>query len=147
MAGYIEARSRASLFFCLLVVLALMAPALHAAGDGKEAGKVRGQGGEQGLLDECAARGTVKVLVKVPLGNGKISATEEQKGAAIAEAQDRLVRELSEKGLKPVQSYKYRYTPLMAMTVDTEVLKALLASDNVESVEADIPVRPTKGAG
>lgn len=147
MAGYIEG-TRASLLFSLLMAVALILPAIAIAGDGKGAGKVRSPGGEEGLLNECAARGTVKILVKVPLaGREAPGATEEQKSVAIAEAQGRLVKELSEKGLKPLRIYKYKYIPLMAMTVDTDVLKALFASDNVESVEADIPVGPTKGAG
>jgi len=67
---------------------------------------------------------------------------DEQRIAA-SDIQDRLLAELGSKGHEPGLVHKYKYTPHIAMTVDSEALNALLSSEHTVSVEEDILLAPT----
>ena len=64
-------------------------------------------------------------------------------GNATARVQDQVISELGNKGHKLGRVYKYKYTPYIAMTVDSATLDALLSSPDVISVEEDMLVSST----
>ena len=108
--------------------------------------KVKSPGGYEKLVSKAVSRGSVKILVKVPIPDGSTSLSGERgardRSAAISRAQDGLLAELAAAGKSPLKSHKYTYIPYMAMKVDSAALDALLASDSVISVHEDKLARP-----
>ena len=116
------------------------------AGNGNEA-KVTSHGGYTGLFSKAQDKGAVKIIVRVrapftpePLMQEK--GLQKQRSMN-AQTQNQVIAELEGKGHKPGSIYKYKYTPYIAMTVDSAALDALLSSPDVISIEEDIPVPPT----
>jgi hypothetical protein len=62
--------------------------------------------------------------------------------ASTLRIQDQVVTQLEAKGHKLRSIRKYKYTPHIAMTVDSTTLDALISSPDVISVEEDIPIPP-----
>jgi hypothetical protein len=62
---------------------------------------------------------------------------------ATARVQEQVISELGNKGHKLGRVYKYKYTPYIAMTVDSATLDALLSSPDVISIEEDMLVSST----
>jgi subtilisin family serine protease len=54
--------------------------------------------------------------------------------------QNQIITEIERKGRKPGRIHKYKYTPYIAMTVDTETLDAIFASPDIVNVEEDFLV-------
>ena len=109
------------------------------------ASKVKSSTGYAGLLSKIERKGSVRVLVKVPVSGSSLPL---EKGAhdqlaAISGTQDGLLGALAALGKSPLKSRKYKYIPYMAMTVDAGTLSALLASDAVTGVYEDKVSRPT----
>lgn len=93
--------------------------------------KVTTQGGFAGLASKALNWGKVRIIVGV---NGKftpesaLSQSEAQaQRAAVSGAQDYVISELAAKGLRPASTYRYKYVPCLAMTVDGATLEALVA--------------------
>jgi subtilisin family serine protease len=132
------------LLTCALVVVVggfgLLGEA-QAAGKGEA--KVVSQGGYASLATKAQRVGSVRTIVQVQAAFttepalSKSQAVEQR--SAISRAQDGVMAELSAAGLKPVDAYKYKYIPFMAMTVDAPTLDTLLASPGVVSVTEDVP--------
>ncbi|HEY3276747.1 MAG TPA: S8 family serine peptidase [Syntrophorhabdaceae bacterium] len=113
--------------------------------------KVVSPGGYDALLSRAQELGRVKVLVRVateyaPEKSLSPAAVQSQR-SAIRTAQDRVIADLSGRGLKPTQTHKYTYVPYLAMDVDRATLDTLLASGSVADVQEDIPVPPTADPG
>ncbi len=106
------------------------------------AAKVKSVDGYDGLRSLAAKNGTVRILVEVnapftPDVDLKAETAEGQR-AYIAVMQDELLRGLKRAGKSPVKSYKYMFTPYLAMTVDAAALDAILESTAAVSVQEDI---------
>ena len=103
--------------------------------------KVKSSSGYAGLLSKIERKGSVKILVKVPVSEASSSLPLEKGAhdrlAAISGTQDGLLGTLAAQGRSPLKSRKYTYIPYMAMTVDAEALSAVLASEAVTGVYED----------
>lgn len=94
------------------------------------------------LLDTARERGEIAVIVKlradfVPEGDLSLFQAANQR-SAIANIQRRVLDRIGEaRNLKAYQS-----VPMMALTVDTDGLEALLENPNVEAVHEDVPAPP-----
>ncbi len=110
-------------------------------------GETMGRAGYERLLLKTQNEGTVRVIVRlgVPFSAEAAPSARDatDRRSAITKAQDRVLRELAARGLKPAALHKYRYTPYMAMTVGAEALEALAASPDVAGIEEDVPARPS----
>jgi len=129
---------------CLIILLmAFCFPCGQAAAYGNEA-KVTSQGGYTHLQSKSQNNGSVKVIVKVRAPFTPESLLQEkdmhEQRAGTLRIQEQVISELENKGHKPGRVYKYKYTPYIAMTVDSTTLDALLSSTDVISVEEDILV-------
>jgi subtilisin family serine protease len=130
---------------CLIIVamVAYFHPRMAGAANGNEE-KVTSQGGYTHLQSKSQNKGSVKVIVKVRAPFTPESLLQEkdmhEQRAGTLRIQDRVIGELEGKGHKPGRVHKYKYTPYIAMTVDSTTLDALLSSPDVISVEEDIPV-------
>jgi subtilisin family serine protease len=115
------------------------------AANGNEA-KVTTPGGYFHLHSQAQNKGSVKIIVRISAPFTPESRLQERdkhsQRADTARVQNQVVTELESKGYKPGRVHRYKYTPYMAMTVDSETFDALLSSPDVISVEEDIPVPP-----
>jgi hypothetical protein len=97
------------------------------------------------LLARTQAAGIVRIIVKLNMHfvpDGQLSSQEAvEQQARIAKMQDRLCAELSKYNVKGIK--KFKYTPYIAMEVDSTALAALISNSLVVSVEEDSPVPPT----
>ena len=132
--------------FIISLMVGLVWSRQATAGSENEA-KVTSQGGYTSLSSKAQSKGAVKVIVRIripftpePLLQEK--GVDEQRSLN-AQAQDRVIAELEGKGHRLGLLYKYKYTPFIAMTVDSATLDTLIASPDVISVEEDAPVPAT----
>ena len=86
------------------------------------------------LLQEATQKGQVRVIVSLA-----ISSEVPQAPAAIAQAQGRLLQDLSAYPVEIVR--QYRTLPLLALEVGSSALRYLLEHPLVRSVEPDRPLR------
>ncbi|MBU0663448.1 MAG: S8 family serine peptidase [Proteobacteria bacterium] len=91
--------------------------------------------------------GSVRIIVRVkttqpfqPMAD-TVSSPARAQMSQIASAQESVLRGLA--GHKILNSYKFRYTPYLSMTVDSAALDALLASPDVQQVQEDTLSAPT----
>jgi subtilisin family serine protease len=99
------------------------------------------------LTVKATKEGSLKVIVRVktikpfqPMADTASASAIEQMGK-IASTQDSILKELT--GHKISNSYKFKYTPYLSMTVDSAAIEALLASPYVEQVQEDTLSAPT----
>lgn len=115
------------------------------AANGNEA-KVTTPGGYFHLHSQAQNKGSVKIIVRISAPFTPESRLQERdrhsQRSDTARVQNQVITELESKGYKPGRVHRYKYTPYMAMTVDSETFDALLSSPDVISVEEDIPVPP-----
>ena len=116
------------------------------AANGNES-KVTSPGGYVHLYSKSQDKGVVKVIVKVRASFSPESLLHEsnlhEQRTETLRTQNQVIIELESKGHKPSRVHKYKYTPHIAITVDSAALDALLSSPYVTSVEEDILVPPT----
>jgi hypothetical protein len=98
------------------------------------------------LLSVAQTAGSIRILVKlnmpfVPDGQLSPKQAEEQQ-VRISEMQDRLCSVLVQQDVQGIKRFKY--TPYMAMRVNTAALKVLISSPLVSSIEADDAVPPAE---
>ena len=97
------------------------------------------------LLARAQAAGSIRIIVRLDtpfVADGLLSpegAAEQQ--SRISRMQEQLCAALTEYKVKGIKRSKY--TPFMAMEVDSAALRALIAHPLVASIEADAPVPPT----
>jgi subtilisin family serine protease len=132
---------------CLIILLmAVCFPCGQAAAYGDEA-KVTSQGGYSHVRGKSQNSGSVKIIVQIRAPFTPESVLQEkdmhEQRNATARVQEQVISELENKGHKPGRVYKYKYTPYIAMTVDTDILDALLSSPDVIGVEEDMLVSST----
>ena len=133
---------------CLIIVamVAYFHPGMAEAANGNEE-KVTSQGGYSHVRAKSQNNGSVKVIVKVRAPFTPESMLQEkdmhEQRNGTARVQEQVISELGNKGHKLGRVYKYKYTPHIAMTVDTDTLDALLSSPDVISVEEDMLVSST----
>jgi|GEM_PF-3309146 len=132
-----------------LIISVMMGHVLYAkaeAANGNEA-KVTSPGGYVHLYSKSQDKGVVKVIVKVRASFSPESLLHEsnlhEQRTEILRTQNQVITELGSKGHKPSRVHKYKYTPHIAITVDSAALDALLLLTDVISVEEDILVPPT----
>jgi subtilisin family serine protease len=116
-----------------------------SASDGNE-GKVTSPGGYNLLRSKSLDKGSVKIIVKVRTAftpEPLLRETDKHiQRALMSQIQNQVVAELEAKGRKLRSVRKYKYTPHIAMKVDSATLDALISSPDVISVEEDIPIPP-----
>ncbi len=132
---------------CLIILLmAACFPCRQAAANWDEA-KVTSQGGYSRVRAKSQNNGSAKVMVKVRAPFTPESVLQEkdmhEQRNTTARVQEQVISELENKGHKLGHAYKYKFTPHIAMTVDTDTLDALLSSPDVISVEEDMLVSST----
>jgi subtilisin family serine protease len=139
---------KAVLISCLVIILISVYGQYGQAGtaDGKEA-KITSPGGHSRLHSKSQNKGSVKIIVRVRAPSFTTESLFKEKGrheqrTATLRVQEQVITELEGKGHKPGRVHKYKYTPYIAMTVDSATLDTLLSSPDVVSVEEDIPVPP-----
>ena len=97
------------------------------------------------LLARAQATGSIRIIVRLNMpfvADGLLSqqeAAEQQE--RISRLQDQLCTELTEYKVTGVKRSKY--TPFLAMEVDSAALRALISNPLVSSIEEDAPVPPT----
>lgn len=128
-----------------LVVIAVLYSGLAGAVHGNVT-KVTSQGGYSHLVSKSQDSGTVKIIVRVkapftPEPSMHAQDLHEQRALTMG-IQEQVLEELRAKGHRPGPVYAYKYTPYMAMTVDTETLASLLSSPYTVSIEEDIFLYP-----
>jgi subtilisin family serine protease len=113
------------------------------AANGNEA-KVTSPGGYNRLFSKSQETGSVKIIVQVNAPftpEPRLQQTEMQlQRDKTKHIQDQILTEIERAGRKPVRAYKYKYTPYIAMTVDSSTLDAVLSSPDVISIEEDFLV-------
>jgi len=96
------------------------------------------------LLSKAQAAGSVHVIVRLNIPfvpDGQLSATEAtDQQAQISRMQDQLCKALSNYNVTGIKRFKY--TPYIALEVDSAALKALMANSLVASIGEDVPVPP-----
>ena len=132
------------LLSCVLVVMVVGFSGLNLAQAAvKDEAKVVSQGGYASLAAKAQSVGSVRTIVQVQAAFTAEPALSKSQAlaqrSAISGAQEGVMAELAAAGLKPVDAYKYKYIPFMAMTVDAPTLDTLLASPGVVSVTEDVP--------
>ena len=97
------------------------------------------------LLGRTRSAGSVRVIVRLNMPfvpDGQLSAQEAtDQQARISQMQDQLCEALSAYPIKGIKRFKY--TPYIAMEVDSTALRALIDNSLVLSLEEDTPVPPT----
>ena len=110
------------------------------------AAKVKSPEGYAPLRSKAQNSGSVRIIVKVdaPFSSLHLPGTKaaSSQRAGIGASQDRLLTVLGSAGKTPLQVYRYKHTPYMAMTVDASTLDAILQSDNSVTVHEDMPHHP-----
>jgi len=118
----------------------------HADGANGNEAKIANPGGYNRLFLKSQETGFVRIIVKVRAPftpEPRLRQTEMQlQRDKTKHIQDHIITEIERKGHKPRSIRKYKYTPHIAMTVDSATLDALISSPDVISVEEDIPVPP-----
>lgn len=93
------------------------------------------------LLTKAQKTGSIRIIARLNMPfvpEGRLSAQEAvDQQNRIARLQDQLCGALSGYPIKDIRRFKY--TPYIAMTVDSEALKALTASALILSMEEDVP--------
>jgi len=97
------------------------------------------------LLAKVQAKGHLRIIVQlnmpfVPDGQLSAQAAMDQQ-MRISRMQDQLCAALAQYKVKSIKRFKY--TPYIAMEVDSAALKALISDSLVLSLEEDAPVPPT----
>ena len=121
---------------------------LHGQGVADEVNKTKvvSKGGYDLLRSKSLDKGSVKVIVKIKTGFAPESLLRENdkyaQRSSLLQVQDQLVTRLKAKGHKLRSVRKFKYTPYIAMKVDSAALDTLIYSPDVISVEEDIPVPP-----
>ena len=138
---------RVAVFAVCGAVVAFLSGGASAQVAYEYAAKVTSADGYGRLRSVAAANGTVRILVEVnapftPDADLETTTTEGQRGY-IAAMQDELLQGLKRARKTPVKSYKYKYTPYLAMTVDAATLDAILESTAAVSVQEDISLTAT----
>ncbi|MBP1745478.1 MAG: Subtilisin-like serine protease-like protein [Deltaproteobacteria bacterium] len=121
----------------------------HADGANENEAKIANPGGYNLLRSKSLDKGSVKIIIKVRTAftpEPLLQETDKHaQWASTLRIQDQVVTQLEAKGHKLRSIRKYKYTPHIAMTVDSATLDALISSPDVISVEEDIPVPPLLG--
>jgi hypothetical protein len=94
------------------------------------------------LVDRARAEGKVRVIVVLKAGTNGESRTDGETASAVKKLQDKLVRRMAAFNATEVKTFKTM--PAVAMQVDEAGLKDLMANSDVERVEPDEPVPPTR---
>jgi subtilisin family serine protease len=135
-------------YLIILAIVAYFYSGQAEAANGNEA-KVASSGRYESLYSKARSKGSVKVIVKVHAPFTPEVLLQAPDGhaqrASRLHIQDQIITELESKGHKPRRIHKYKYSPYIAMTVDSTTLDALLSSQNVIGVEEDIVVWPVLG--
>ncbi|MBI4768083.1 MAG: S8 family serine peptidase [Deltaproteobacteria bacterium] len=109
--------------------------------------KVVTPGGYGHLASKAKSQNRIRIIIRVAVPVTPESFLMDQvspkQRLAIAEAQGKVMTDLVRKGRSPLDTHAFKYTPHLSLTVDAETLDDLLESSEVESIEEDIPVRPT----
>lgn len=130
-------------FLIISVVLVL-----HGQGVADEGNKTKvvSKGGYDLLRSKSLDKGSVKVIVKIKTAFAPESLLRENdkysQRASLLQMQDQAVTRLEAKGHKLRSVRKFKYTPYIAMKVDSAALDTLISSPDVISIEEDIPVPP-----
>jgi len=149
MFGYLK-RIHIISVCCFIIILAVGCFHVGQAdgANGNEA-KIASPGGYNLLRSKSLDKGSVKIIVKVRTAftpEPLLQETDKHaQRALMLQIQGQVVTQLEAKGHKPRSVRKYKYTPYIAMTIDSETFDALLALPDVISVEEDIPVPPLLG--
>lgn len=134
-------------FLFSLGVVALSPGSGQALVAAEFAAKVQSADGYTALRSKAEKTGSVRIIVKVDAPfSADTAATGEaasNQRAGIRSSQDQLLTALGSARKTPMQSYKYKHTPYMAMTVDASTLDAILQSDHSVTVHEDMRHRPT----
>ena len=132
--------------FLIIVAFVINSALKQASASGGNEEKATSPGGYNLLRSKSLDKGSVKIIVKVRTAfTPKPLLQETDKHAQRAlmlQSQDQVVTQLEAKGHKPRSIRKYKYTPHIAMKVDSATLDALISSPDVISVEEDVPVPP-----
>ena len=110
--------------------------------------KVRNQSSKDynKLLTRVKTAGSIRVIVELNMPfkpDSQLSVEEaNDQQSRISRMQDQLCAELSKYNVKGIK--KFKYTPYMALMVDSTALRVLISNPLVLSLEEDIPVPPTK---
>jgi len=118
----------------------------HAMVATEFADKVKSADGYTALRAKAEKNGSVKIIVKVdasysPQASVANEAASRQR-AGIEASQEQLLASLRSAGRSPLQAYKYKHTPYIAMTVTSQTLDAILQSDSSVTVHEDIAHPP-----
>jgi len=146
MIGY-GIRPLRILIWCWLIALAAgVIGCGEARGANENTTKVVGPGGYYSLISKHRKKvpwefcpGSNPFTVEPLLNEANALAQR----SSISETQDQLILELNRRGNKPRDVYKFKYTPYLAMTVDSATIEALLASPIVVNIQEDVPAAPT----
>jgi subtilisin family serine protease len=100
---------------------------------------------DEELIDKANSTGSVRVIARLDVDyktEGKLSSTAsvEKQRTNIAEKQKGLLERIAVHKIKGVK--KFKTIPHIAMEVDADGLRELLANSDVVSIEEDIPVPP-----
>ncbi len=141
-------RRSGTLSLCWLVVLlSVFITCKEVRGADENGARVVGSGGYSSLILSAGKEGSVRILVRVqtPFTVEPLLAETHvlKQRTLIAETQDRLIADLKGAGKKPLDVYKFKYTPYLAMAADSTTLEALFASPLVMTIQEDIPAEPT----
>jgi subtilisin family serine protease len=142
--GFLKYTIKVLISYLIIAAIIGYAHGMQAsAADVKEM-KVTSPGGYTNLHSKSQSKGSAKVIVKVHAPVAPESLLQEkdvpEQRAATLRMQDQVIAEIESKGHKPRSVHRYKYSPYMAMTVDSAALNALLSSPDVVSVEEDIPI-------
>lgn len=106
--------------------------------------KVKSTRGYNHLRSKAVNKGSVKIIVQVrtplPLESRLMEKNVQEKSDIILSTQNQMITQLENKGQTPSRVRKFKYSPHIALTVDSTTLDALLSSPDVISIEEDIPV-------
>lgn len=104
--------------------------------------KVISPGGYSQLFSKFQEGGPVKVIVRLTMPLSAEARREhgeiEDRRAPIGVVQEQVLADLELRGLGPIQAYRYKYSPSMAMTVERASFEALLELPSVMAVEEDV---------
>jgi len=133
------------LISCLIIVAFLTcSPSGQANTSDVNTTKVVSKGGYDLLRSKSLDKGSIKVIVKIKTSIPPESLLQEndkyERRASLLQMQDHVVTTVEAKGHKLRSVRKYKYTPHIAMKIDSAALDDLIASPDIISVEEDIPV-------
>jgi len=110
------------------------------------ADKVKSPDGYTALRAKAEKNGSIRIIVKVdasfsPRASVADEAASSQR-AGIRSSQEQLLAALRSAGRNPLQAYRYKHTPYIAMTVDGPTLDAILQSGSSVTIHEDMPHFP-----